>query len=108
MTFATAISGPPDTKAAEPLEGRSTPAQQGGTDTSFKSKLKAAKEKAYNRDPVTGKRRPFNGQKGGQKAVKIKKELEEQHWLEMIDKKHRYGSNLKVGQLLHRWTGQSR
>jgi hypothetical protein len=100
VTFATAISGPPDTEVAKPSDSRNAPPQRNETESSFKSKLKAAKEKAYNRDPVTGRRRPFNGQKGGQKAVKIKKELEEQHWLEMIDKKHRYGSNLKVGPVL--------
>lgn len=61
----------------------------------LKTFAKKTKEKAYNRDPKTGKRRPFKGT-DGQKAIKVKKKLEEQHWLEMIDPKHRYGSNLKV------------
>lgn len=62
----------------------------------FRSKLEEAKARAYNHDPRTGKRRTLDGKKDGQKAIKLKKGLEEQHWLEMIDRKHRYGSNLKV------------
>lgn len=65
-----------------------------------KGMVQKAKERAYNRDPETGKRRPFKSA-GGQKAIKVKKKLEEQHWLEMIDPKHRYGSNLKVRSLAH-------
>lgn len=65
------------------------------TSTDLKELIHRAKQKAYNRDPDTGKRRPFKGA-NGQKAIKVKKKLEEQHWLEMIDPEHRYGSNLKV------------
>lgn len=64
------------------------------TSTDLKELVHRAKQKAYNRDPDTGKRRPFKGA-NGQKAIKVKKKLEEQHWLEMIDPEHRYGSNLK-------------
>lgn len=68
--------------------------QRSGTGI-LKDKINEAKAFAYFVDDQ-GKRKAFNGRKDGQKAVKIKKKLEEQHWLEMIDKKHRYGSNLKV------------
>ena len=60
---------------------------------SLAERVKLAKEYAYNRDKQSGHRKAFGG---GQKAVKVKKKLEEQHWLEMIDEKHRYGSNLKA------------
>jgi hypothetical protein len=69
-----------------------------GNSVDLKAVVKNAKAKAYNRDPETGKRRPFKGA-GGQKAIKVKKKLEEQHWLEMIDPSHRYGSNLKVSRI---------
>lgn len=100
ILYAQSISGPADKSSTVNKDNKG--GEEGGQDikrsstSTFRSKLQEAKAKAYNHDPRTGKRKAFNGKDDGQKAVKIKKELEEQHWLEMIDRKHRYGSNLKV------------
>jgi hypothetical protein len=93
ILYAKEISGPPDKNSSQGEDGR--PIERSST-SAFRNKLHEAKARAYHHDLSTGKRKAFNGQEDGQKAVKIKKELEEQHWLEMIDRKHRYGSNLKV------------
>lgn len=96
ILYAQQISGPADKNSStDGDEGEGKSLKRSYTAT-FKHKLEEAKARAYHNDPRTGKRKPFDGKEGGQKAIKIKKELEEQHWLEMIDRKHRYGSNLKV------------
>lgn len=108
-TFAKQISGPKleqarsnnqDPIGVEKGKNDNQTAIARATSFDLKGVVQRAKEKAYNRDPETGKRRPFKGA-DGQKAIKVKKKLEEQHWLEMIDPKHRYGSNLKVGLSFH-------
>lgn len=102
--FAKQISGPKleQARSQDPIgveESKQSSTSSGNiaraTSLDVMGMVNRAKEKAYNRDPETGKRRPFKGA-NGQKAIKVKKKLEEQHWLEMIDPKHRYGSNLKV------------
>lgn len=106
---ATDVASPPahENKTSEPSERTEDASEEHLKRTgtlAFQNMVKEAKTYAYHRDPSTGKRVAFprargrgkGGEGDGRKAVKLKKELEEQHWLELIDPMHRYGSNMKV------------